>query len=345
MIESYIILFLIIVFIIDCKKCEVGFSKNNADLYKGISALLIFFHHFSQRTINDGMFIYIGYLAVGAFFYASGYGLTKSYIKFGREYYKIILLKIPKLLVMMVLSIMFSSVFFFITERNLSLADYTYAPLGNRMLNWFFTAIIALYFVYTICIVIFTKKISLFLSLFIIICLISLLLVFLRNQNIIGSHWLMSLFSFWLGSFIGGNDWIDDLLFRHRCLFIVIFFGLVFFVQYLLIHYTIKGVVFKLLSYGLYNICSMLFSLGLYLFCSGYKSKRLLSMCGSLSAEMILVQNIALGFVKNSRISIDNKYLYLFICVVAESLLVLIFHKCVSCLFKHIIIKTQNSKY
>jgi len=84
----YIFAFLILPLIFFYKAKVVNFTTNNLSLSKntstqlqGIFILIVVLHHISQRMEPSGflaIFHYVGYLSVGAFFFISGFGLTKS---------------------------------------------------------------------------------------------------------------------------------------------------------------------------------------------------------------------------------------------------------------------------
>lgn len=74
-------------------------SKENGDCLKGIFAICVLIHHLYQHS---GMFRgsiigaglqFLGYLSVGVFFFLSGYGLMKSFLKKGTEYLRTFLQK------------------------------------------------------------------------------------------------------------------------------------------------------------------------------------------------------------------------------------------------------------
>jgi peptidoglycan/LPS O-acetylase OafA/YrhL len=64
-------------------------SKERTNVLKGIAATVIMFLHIGNST-EGGILIsalaYVGYLAVGVFFFISGYGLMKNYMNKGKDY-------------------------------------------------------------------------------------------------------------------------------------------------------------------------------------------------------------------------------------------------------------------
>lgn len=75
---------------------ENYFSIQTGKCLRGIFAISVMFHHLAQVT-KDGLlfngFSHIGYLCVGMFFFASGFGLQKSYMKKSENYRKGFLIK------------------------------------------------------------------------------------------------------------------------------------------------------------------------------------------------------------------------------------------------------------
>ena len=88
-----IILFVFIIsvlaFIRPRKKADESLSLESTVPLRGIMAVAIALHHFSEMT-SEGRFFpflqHIGYLIVAVFFFLSGYGLMVSYKKKGQDY-------------------------------------------------------------------------------------------------------------------------------------------------------------------------------------------------------------------------------------------------------------------
>lgn len=73
------------------KNCEY-LNIENSMCVKGVFAIVVVIHHISQRIPGkEGLvshFLTMGYLAVGIFFFLSGYGIMTGYINSGNEYIK-----------------------------------------------------------------------------------------------------------------------------------------------------------------------------------------------------------------------------------------------------------------
>lgn len=77
-----------------CERSDINadyLSIETGNSFRGLFAIVVVFHHLSQRTSTGLLFRYfteVGYLAVAVFFFFSGYGLQKSYITKGINYRK-----------------------------------------------------------------------------------------------------------------------------------------------------------------------------------------------------------------------------------------------------------------
>lgn len=83
---------------------EEYLSVETCKYYRGIFAVLIILHHLAQITTDGIMLRWFGYsagrIATAMFFFLSGYGLQKSYIKKGAEYQKRFLVsRLPTVLI------------------------------------------------------------------------------------------------------------------------------------------------------------------------------------------------------------------------------------------------------
>lgn len=79
------LLFLYKAKVIDLYEQDISFSKNTSTQLQGLFIIIIAIHHISQQMNPAGLleyFHYFGYLAVGAFFFISGFGLMKSIKKY-----------------------------------------------------------------------------------------------------------------------------------------------------------------------------------------------------------------------------------------------------------------------
>lgn len=80
-------IFIICIFFQRKSKIINTISIDNSNCIKGIMAICVVLHHLSGRTNLTGMFSDFGAIAVGCFFFISGYGLYTSYTKKGLAYF------------------------------------------------------------------------------------------------------------------------------------------------------------------------------------------------------------------------------------------------------------------
>lgn len=92
-----------------------GFNENYLSVettksYRGVFALVVVFHHISQKIGTDNLFTIFsnaGYLAVSVFFFLSGYGLQRSFITKKEQYKQNFLIRrLPSVLIPYLIAIM-----------------------------------------------------------------------------------------------------------------------------------------------------------------------------------------------------------------------------------------------
>lgn len=141
-----------------CKKKSDQYdflSKSMTTIEKGISALLIVFHHLAQSIYLPKYFIimdYIGFILVAVFFFISGYGLTQS-IETKANYLscffqrRILPLMIPYWIVIT------CKMIYLISSSEFDAWKFVVSWFGIDMIGgmWFVTAILILYFLFWIC--------------------------------------------------------------------------------------------------------------------------------------------------------------------------------------------------
>lgn len=132
-------------------------SLHQTKAFLGFAAILILFHHASQKTCADWMnpkyirhgldaFVYLGYLCVAAFLFCSGYGMRTACKKenFFKSYFKrrILPIIIPTAVVWLV---------FFIAEKIRGVEIYP--PLWINVYDyiWFIPAILYMYALFYLC--------------------------------------------------------------------------------------------------------------------------------------------------------------------------------------------------
>lgn len=181
------------------------FSRDETLYIKGISAMIVIFHHYSQRMESVAYmsyFLNIGYLAVGAFLFISGYSLEMQYLLKGKGYLDgFVKRNITKLLIpFLIISIIFK--FLYKVDINsfiygISTLQFVKSDLVVLQPIWFLKAIIIFYISFYISLRFLNKNMHLT-GLFIFLVLYFMICRFMG----IGSWWYMTSFCFFAGAII-----------------------------------------------------------------------------------------------------------------------------------------------
>ncbi len=163
---------LVLVFMLNTHLCK-PFKEINSEYlslettkyYRGLFALVIVFHHLSQKTesgIIFPFFYYVGYLAVAVFFFFSGYGLQKSYIEKSDKYKEGFLLKrIPGVLFPYIIFIIVYWVANLLSGTVYSFVDVINSLVGGNPIvtySWFIICIIIFYLFFYLFMIICKKQ-------------------------------------------------------------------------------------------------------------------------------------------------------------------------------------------
>ena len=183
-------------------------SKSSTDQLRGIFIVVMVIHHISQRMANPGLltpFNYMGYFAVGMFFFFSGFGLTKSF-KNNETYLDHFLInKLSKIYVPFIIVNTLTVVALIVKGDNLSVLEILEFSLSIKMIDttqWFIITILIFYVFFWISFI--TKKndltpqisVTIFVFLFIISC----------KYMGLGGWWYYSSLCFPLGVIFAYNE-------------------------------------------------------------------------------------------------------------------------------------------
>lgn len=128
-------------------------SKNNTDIIKGISVLVVILCHIAMFSVNDGMikriFLNSGILAVAIFIFVSGYGLMSQLLK-KENYLKGFWQKILNLFIIFIVSnIAITIISNLFLKTNYNIKDILLSSLQFNFSNgrelWFVACIIFMY--------------------------------------------------------------------------------------------------------------------------------------------------------------------------------------------------------
>ena len=145
-------------------KPVVPFSSINRDYLsvatgkniRGILALTIVFHHLAQKAGEGHLFpIFgrVGYFAVAVFFFLSGYGLQRSYLRSSRYKDQFLLRRIPPVLLPYLVVTLLFWVFHAARGTFYSAADFLFSVVyGSPIVSfsWYINNILAFYLVFWI---------------------------------------------------------------------------------------------------------------------------------------------------------------------------------------------------
>lgn len=280
-------------------------SKNNTDILKGISVLVVIFCHIAMFCTNNSImktiFINSGILAVSIFFFTSGYGLMVQYMK-KENYLKGFWKKIFKLVLLFLISNIFTTIVANVfLNVNYGIKDIILSSLKFQFSNgrelWFVACIIFMYISFYIS---FGKLKSKGFIGIISLTIIYVIICILLGK---GNWWYNCVYSFPLGMlFAKYNKEILDFYKRNYFLKLIISLTLFLTVMYL----YIKGYV--ILQY----VIPLLFVLFVTLVLIKVKLKsRIFLFLNNISFEMYLTHLVILQVAFCEPISRDSIYLVL----------------------------------
>lgn len=278
------------------KTIDDVFSKTETTTLKGISALIICFHHFSQYIeINElskaiNIYRYIGFIMVALFLFISGYTSYTSYINKARKgvkqtalIYKILKIHIPWLIV--------SVCFFYPTYVNLNhsiLKTIRYILCfgltiedGYINASWFLIAICYLLTSFEISVFI-TKKFDNKNLLLPLLLILTFLWVAVCKLLGVGYWWYITIISYPFGTFVGINKKeIVKHIQKHNYLYICISV-LLFALSFMLWLKQISLIVSWLVSI---TFCTLIF----ILCCKFVFKNRIFENMGTFSLEFFII--------------------------------------------------------
>ena len=128
-----------------------GITKESTLLVKGVGAILVFVHHLALKT-NCISLRNMNFPAVACFFFVAGYGLMYSTMHRVDYIDRILKYKIPLLIKWSLFSALLTTAFYIFIKNSPTKKEIATAFLGNRLLNWFFFALIIHYLIFILCV-------------------------------------------------------------------------------------------------------------------------------------------------------------------------------------------------
>lgn len=325
--------FLVLFFMLFISLFKINYSKlyldpldkDKTQRVKGILSLVVMFGHLLSKCNNDStielIFIGVGYLCVGIFFFYSGFSLNESYQKKINYLDNFISKKIkniyfPFFLMNIVYLVCYISINKF--KQRLSILEIIEYIIGLKMINsiaWYIYAILYFYLLFYISFKYFFKyKYIIFLfSIFIYVYLC----IYINKD---ASWWYISVVPLYFGVIYSkfGNS-ITRLIKRFYTILLlsnISFFILCYFLRFTKIREILRlrlneNVLFALSIFSTIFICS---SLILILTRLEITNKISLEF-GKISLEIYLYHGLFMNLLRGEKIYISNNLLYVLICV------------------------------
>ena len=295
------ILLLISLFVYLIPKTDVDYLSNKSTKsLKGLLALLIIFHHISQKITtgeNFSNFEYMGRYIVALFFFLSGYGLYFQYSN-NANYMKNFLRKrlvrifIP-FYVFIVIYVIYRATLGEVINVDFFLSFWK--DHSNIIYNgWFINSIIVLYVIFYISFVRKDSKTS-----FYILTVLTLVYIFWKAYQDHGDWEYVSIMAFLLGVF-----WMKNRSLIEKCIEKNYFSFLVSFsiLMYVFHHYEVImkniGITNKYVYYGIVgNICTMVFVVYFLLLTNKLNfSNKYLDFLGDISFEIYMIHGLVMHY-------------------------------------------------
>ena len=310
------ILLLISLFVYLIPKTDVDYLSNKSTKsLKGLLALLIIFHHISQKITTDenfSNFEYMGRYIVALFFFLSGYGLYFQYSNnatYMENFLKKRLVRIfIPFFVFIVIYVIYRATLGEVVNVDFFLSFWK--EHSNIIYNgWFINSIIVLYVIFYVSFVRKDSKIAVYKLVF-----LTLVYIFWKAYQNHGDWEYVSIMAFLLGVFWMKNRVsIDKLLEKNYFIFLVSFSIL----MYAFHHYEdiMKniGITNKYVYYGIVgNLCTMIFVVYFLLLTNKLNfSNKYLDFLGDISFEIYMIHGLVMHYLGKFFVSSDvNDVLY-----------------------------------
>ena len=337
-----------------CKQGEWNeeyLSLKQTKAFLGFCAVIIMFHHISQKTCEPSLdqrwfrpglefFIYVGYLCVAMFFFCSGYGMYTSFRKGRRDtsFGRYFLRRIPPVIIPAVIMWL---VFFFIEKMRGMIIE---PPVLINVFDyiWYVPALLFVYLIFYPCFYIIKDEKLSFIFLWLGILLYFILCAFFSP----GTWWYNTQFMFAVGAMVGANvSGFTEFSRRNYIPCIVVSFILTL-TGYILAGYygeivTYLGISYNEAVYGYIKITAQLISSLFFVWLMlliGMKIRignRILDFLGGFTLELYLVHPLfvhlfAFAFVQNASgpvFYIENQVIYILAVIMPSLPIAYVIHK------------------
>lgn len=274
-------------------------SLDTSKCWKGWLALFILFHHLAKST-DEGLFFKIlqeiGHLPVAGFFFFSGYGVMKSYMRKKESYLKSFASKrIPVILIPYITAIVIYWGFFYINGTHYSLTDVLLSLISGYPIvtySWYIINILLFYLLFFLLANIFKTNYPLII---IFTGIFYVLYVFLCRKAGYGAWWynntpLLIIGMIWAVSEPRTTKILDQKFFLAPLSWVLLFVTILIKIQV-----SING-----LNYIIILVSSISFVFALLTFSMKFKiGNSILSFLGNISLEIYLIQGIFIETFKD----------------------------------------------
>ena len=321
------ILLLISLFVYLIPKTDVDYLSNKSTKsLKGLLALLIIFHHISQKITtgeNFSNFEYMGRYIVALFFFLSGYGLYFQYSNNPTYMENFLKKRLVRIFIPFFVFIVIYVIYRATLGEDINVAFFLsfWKDHSNIIYNgWFINSIIVLYVIFYVSLVRKDSKIAEYKLVF-----LTLVYIFWKAYQNHGDWEYVSIMAFLLGVFWTKNRVsIDKLLEKNYFIFLVSFSILMYVFHYYEVIMKIIGITNKYVYYGIVgNLCTMVFVVYFLLLTNKLNfSNKYLDFLGDISFEIYMIHGLVMHYLGKFFVSSDvNDVLYtimvLFVSIVS----------------------------
>lgn len=305
---------------------------------RGVLAMVIVFHHLAQRTGVGMLFIpfkRFGFLAVSVFFFLSGFGLQKSYIKSEQYKKRFLLRRIPQVLFPYIIVTALFWLLYAADGHIYSFKDIIFSIVkGDPIVSfsWYIINILIFYIAYWLLMLLFGKRYH---------------LMILGAALWYGAYaffcYKMGYTAYWYSSshlLVVGMIWAtyeDKILafIKKRYILTTAVSLVSFLALFILNTYFSKAIPFKAGPFLLTMIISVLFVLCVILYSLRFRfGNRILEMLGDCSLEIYLIQGLFIVGLRGNNVYIEDNFLFAILTVAGSVLLGFVLHIAFSKLLK-----------
>ena len=300
----------------------ISIARTNNLYIRGLLSIVVIFHHIALRLYSHGELVLfdllfeqfgkVGYLAVSAFFFFSGYGLISKLYKDRKQYLKSFLYKrggkilIPYLIV----ALMTWLVEVILNHKAIGVFDFFKHLVMEKLIvsnGWYVVELVLLYIGFwgISCMFSNVKHVTILL-----LCLNGALAFIMIMLNF-AECWYGSILSFNLGTFLANPEKDSNIKISNmQKIFLFIVFATAFLFA--------RKVTAPIGKFALMNIAGGIFCLCLFGFLGKYTFKRPSVMCkiGTFSYEIYLLHGLIMTVIRSNTIYIDSKWIYCIMTII-----------------------------